>query len=104
MIMTQCPKTGSARQDSLFRSDDDAGPQSASPAMILCIPCAVGSAEFKERAPHPAPGFHSDGPSGRAWIDGRSFELLRHTRLKIACERCGQVTPVVYTCDNEEAA
>jgi hypothetical protein len=69
---------------------------------LYCIPCAVEQPDFKERAPSYESGTYDHIPANRAWINGRSFTLLRHPALKEICSRCGNVTPSVYGIENHE--
>jgi hypothetical protein len=62
---------------------------------MLCIPCAVGSTDFKERAPSII-DLPFDGARSRAWIDDRSFELVSQLTEKIMCTRCGSDVQSAY--------
>ncbi len=66
----------------------------------LCIPCAVNTPDFKERAPSrtEAP---FDNDDGRAWIEGRPFTLVQHPSRARRCTRCGQEVPAVYSLETE---
>ncbi len=63
---------------------------------IYCIPCAISIPDFKERAPlsHAMP--FDPGLQVRAWINGRSYHLLRHPTTRVVCVSCGREVPVAY--------
>jgi hypothetical protein len=69
----------------------------------LCIPCAVGTTDFKERAPHPTDPL-GDGYEVRAWIGGLSFKLVYHQKEGFMCSQCGEAVPAMYICDHKLAA
>jgi hypothetical protein len=69
----------------------------------LCIRCAVGSAEFKERAPYLSNPLE-DGLEARAWINGRRFRLLVYRMMKPVCTSCGETVSAVYSPEDQQAA
>jgi hypothetical protein len=101
---TETLRTRSEESGSPYPALSDAANSPRGVTRRLCIPCAVESSDFKERAPSPTPGFPHEEATVRAWIDGRAFKLFRHPSARIACERCGQQTPAVYAAEDEQAA
>ena len=62
-----------------------------------CIPCAISIPDFRERAPlsYAAMPF-DEGLLVRAWINGRSYHLLRHPLAKVVCMSCGEEVAAAY--------
>jgi hypothetical protein len=70
----------------------------------LCIPCAVESDEFKERAPAKSGTPLGANGGGRAWIAGRGYKLFHHPAAKVPCVRCGKEVHVAYVPEEERIA
>ncbi len=61
-----------------------------------CIPCAISTPDFKERAPLFYAMPFDAGQQVRAWINGRSYQLLHHPTAKVVCMTCGREVPAAY--------
>ena len=62
-----------------------------------CIPCAISIPDFRERAPLSYAAMPFDvGLLARAWINGRSYHLLRHPTTKVVCTSCGEEVAAAY--------
>ena len=61
-----------------------------------CIPCAISTPDFKERAPlYDAMPFDGE-EQARAWIRGRGYFCFRHPITKFVCGNCGSEVPAAY--------
>ncbi|HUJ69580.1 MAG TPA: hypothetical protein VLW86_08655 [Syntrophorhabdales bacterium] len=61
-----------------------------------CIPCAISNPDFKERAPLFQGLPFDEEHQVMAWINGRSYRLLRHPLTKVVCRGCGREVPAAY--------
>lgn len=69
---------------------------SQGPRKAFCIPCALRSREFRERAPASSRTPLDAGDCRRAWIEGRGYELFHHPASKVVCIRCGMKVHTAY--------
>jgi hypothetical protein len=74
------------------------------PKKAICIPCAVRSDKFRERAPVSSRTPLDGGGDRRAWIDGRGYRVFHNPVSKILCFYCGREVPVAYVPDEGSAA
>lgn len=63
---------------------------------IYCIPCAVGTIDFRQRCPVEQGVPYGQWQPVKAWIKGRSYELHQGTKAKVICVSCGREIESAY--------